>query len=261
MLRLEEEIMNTRRLALHLATSALWLLLISNWAVPARGGLMLTFSGTNLTTILDTDAGQSPGAITFNLLTDQNYAVSGTLTSQTTATSFSATLTLQANFVGPEEEGLTVNFFAAGGPPPVAPVVATDSLSAAFSNIYGSNTIGAGNTLVEQAFVNATEIQPVMSNGFEGAVDFSPGAGIPGGIKDGHGPTLIPMDGPPWDLFGTLSFSLDERDGAGEPGDSLTYTDTILISTVAEPSVLTHVASGGLLGLTIWHWRRRKSRA
>jgi hypothetical protein len=128
-------IMNARRLAVHLATAALWPLLISSWAVPACGGLMITFSGTNPTTIVNTDPGQSPGVITFNLMTDQDYAVSGKLTSQSTAGSFSATLTLQANFVGPEGGALSVDFLAAGGPPPVAPVVATDSVSAAFSNI------------------------------------------------------------------------------------------------------------------------------
>jgi hypothetical protein len=77
---------------------------------------------------------------------------------------------------------------------------------------------------------------------------------------DGHGPTPMTMGGPPWDLQGILSFGLDDRAGAGAPGDSLTYTDVIQIRNVAEPSALTHVASGGLLGLMIRHGRRRKNR-
>jgi hypothetical protein len=263
--RHREEIMDIRRFARYLATFALLPVLLSSWAVPARGVLMITFSGANPVTIRDTDPGQSPGDITFGLVTEQGYAVSGHLTSQTNVGFSEVKLaSFQANYLPVAPGGpLTVTFqdtFAANVPIP--PVIATDSITALFSNIYGSNQIGGLNSLTEGAFVNATFINPIMSSGNNGPITFSPPAGNFSGIVDGHGPAQIMMGGPPWTLEGSFSVTLGARAGLGNPGDSLTYSQDIRIEVPElDPGSLVGalaLASGGLMVLT---GRRKRAKA
>jgi len=233
-------------------------------AIPAHA-LSITFSGQNPITIRDTDPGQRPGVITLGLTTDQGYGVTGTLVSTTSATQSAVTLEgFHATYLQGAPAGLvTVTFqetFA--GPAPSPPVTAIESISAVFQNDYGSNQIGGFNSLLEGSFVGATFINPIMSSGNNGPIQFNPPFGNFSAIIDGHGPAQIAMGGPPWTLEGSFMFALSPRVAgvAGFPGDSLVYTQDIRI-TVPAPASVTLVLFGLALFMLMKYARAQRMRA
>jgi len=243
-----------------LACLAAFLPLIGS-AIPAHA-LSITFSGQNPITIRDTDPGQMPGVITLGLMTEQGYGVTGKLVSTTSATQSAVTLQgFHATYLQGAPGGLvTVTFqetFA--GPAPSPPVTAIESISAVFQNDYGSNQIGGFNSLLEGSFVGATFINPIMSSGNNGPIQFNPPFGNFSAIIDGHGPAQIAMGGPPWTLEGSFMFALSPRVAgvAGFPGDSLVYTQDIRITVPAPASVTLVLLSLALFLLRAWRETNR----
>ena len=231
--------------------------LLSCWPFPAHA-LSITFSGQNPITIRDTDPDQMPGVITLGLTTEQGYGVTGKVVTTTSASLSAVTLQgFHATYLQGAPGGpVTVTFretFA--GPAPSPPVTAIESISAVFQNDYGGNQIGGFNSLLEGSFVGATFINPIMSSGNNGPIQFNPPFGNFSAIIDGHGPARIAMGGPPWTLEGSFMFTLSPRLAgvAGFPGDSLIYTHDIRISVPA-PASLTLA----LLGLAVLILRARR---